>query len=119
MRTEVARRIRWEAAHYLPQHPGNCANVHGHSWSAEVVISGEVAADGMVRDMGDVAAYFRDTLEPLLDHQLLNDTIPAAYQPPSTENVARYLLDAYAGAGFAVVKVTVRETENQTATVWA
>lgn len=119
MRTEITRRVRWEAAHYLPDHKGACSRIHGHSWSAEVVLAGDVQADGMIRDMGDVAAHFADHLEPLLDHHLLNDTLPDEYQPPSTENVAAYLLNAYTEAGFGVVRVTVRETENQTATAWA
>lgn len=73
--------------------------------------------DGMVMDMGKIAAFFRDELEPHMDHAYLNETLPKVYQPPSTENVARYLVDRYVVAGFPVVSVTVRETENQTATV--
>lgn len=120
----VTRRIRWEAAHFLPPpHEGKCARVHGHSWSAEVEMRGPLQEDGqergMVVDMGDVGRYFTRELEPHLDHQLLNDTIPEDYQPPTTENVARYLLDCFTDAGFPVIRVTVRETENQTATAWA
>lgn len=121
---QVTRRIRWEAAHYLPNHDGPCARMHGHSWSAEVVVEGEVdtrpgPTEGMVVDMGQLAAHFRDNLEPLLDHRCLNDTLPPAFQPPSTENVAAWLLAEYQAAGFPVVRVTVRETENQTATATA
>lgn len=118
MRTEITRRVRWEAAHYLTDYDGPCSRIHGHSWSAEVVVEGQVAESGLIRDMGDVAAYFRTNLEPLLDHQLLNDTLPDAYLPPTTENVARYLLDEFSRE-FAVARVTVRETENQTATCYA
>lgn len=120
---DVSRRIRWEAAHFLPDDPGKCGRVHGHSWSAEVVLRGPVQGSGpeagMVVDMGKVGRYFRDELEPMLDHQLLNDTLPPEYLPPSTENVARFVCDAYAAAGFPVVWVTVRETENQQATHYA
>lgn len=112
-RTEVTRRVRWEAAHRLPDYHGPCAQLHGHSWSAEITCEGTVAADGMVVDMHHVASWFADELEPLLDHALLNDVI----EVPSTENVAAFILDSYIEAGFPVVRVTVRETENQTATV--
>lgn len=124
-RVEVSRRVRFEAAHYLPAHAGACQRIHGHSWSAEVVVAGEIEQTpwqpeaGMVMDMGRIAEHFTSELEPLLDHQMLNQTLPRAYQPPSTENVARFLLDSYRDAGFPVVRVTVRETENQTATVTA
>jgi 6-pyruvoyltetrahydropterin/6-carboxytetrahydropterin synthase len=122
--TSVTRRVRWEAAHFLPfPNVGKCSRVHGHSWSAEVELSGPVKTEGpdagMIVDMGEVGRYFRDELEDGLDHRLLNDTLPAEYQPPTTENVARYLLDAFVAGGFPVVSVMVRETENQTATVRA
>lgn len=119
MSTAVTRRLRFEAAHRLPDHRGKCSNLHGHSWTADVTVQGPVQDDGMVVDMGQIARFFRDELEPHMDHAYLNDTLPVTYHPPSTENVARYLLDCYAAAGFPVACVTVRETENQTATVHA
>lgn len=82
-------------------------------------MTGAVGADGMVVDMGAIADFFRDKLERHMDHAYLNDTLPDAYQPPSTENVARFVLDRYVSGGFPVSRVTVRETENQTATVRA
>ncbi len=116
MRARVTRRVRWEAAHYLPNHPGSCRHVHGHSWVAEVAVEGEIDAQtGMIVDMGDLAAFFRTELEPVLDHAMLNDVIAL----PTTENVALWLIDRYRAAGFPVAQVTVRETENQSATVFA
>lgn len=120
---EVTRRIRFEAAHYLPNHDGECRYTHGHSWNALITVAGRLQTngphEGMVCDMGKIAEYFKTVLEVQLDHRMLNDTLPAAYQPPTTENVARFLMASYLGAGFPVVRVTVRETENQTATVTA
>jgi 6-pyruvoyltetrahydropterin/6-carboxytetrahydropterin synthase len=121
VRATITRRVRFEAAHFLPDYDGKCANMHGHSWSAEIVCAGPVEEggvhDGMVFDMGDVARMFRQFLEPMLDHVVLNDTLPDVYLPPSTENVARFLYDRFFALGVPVVAVTVRETENQTATV--
>lgn len=123
MRAEVTRRVRFEAAHFLPNHQGECRKLHGHSWQAWVTVEGEIEHDGMVVDMGHLASFFRDDLEPELDHAVLNELGAFApsgkYAPPSTENVARYLLDAFLEAGFPVECVTVQETENQTATVHA
>jgi 6-pyruvoyltetrahydropterin/6-carboxytetrahydropterin synthase len=117
---EVTRRIRWEASHSLPRHSGECARTHGHSWQAWITVRGQLAqegeAEGMVLDMGELAAYFRSEVEPGLDHQHLNDTLPEEYLPPTTENVARFLLVLFTGAGFPVIRVTVQETENQSAT---
>lgn len=110
---EVTRRVRFEAAHFLPDYIGACGRMHGHSWYAWIVCAGELEADGMVIDMGLIAAHFRDVLEPLLDHSLLNNVITL----PTTENVAQFILDSYLAASFPVIRVTVQETENQTATV--
>jgi 6-pyruvoyltetrahydropterin/6-carboxytetrahydropterin synthase len=122
-RIEVTRRVRWEAAHYLPFFDGDCSKMHGHSWSAEITLTGDLeragSEHGMVMDMGKVAKHFKVVLEAQMDHACLNDILPARFQPPSTENVARFIMASYLGAGFPVVRVTVRETENQTATVYA
>lgn len=122
-RIEVTRRVRWEAAHFLPHYQGDCSRMHGHSWSAEITVAGELdklgSEEGMVMDMGLIARHFKTVLEVQLDHSCLNDALPRRFQPPSTENVARFLMASYTGAGFPVCRVTVRETENQTATVFA
>lgn len=119
---EITRRLRFEAAHHLPGHPGECAHVHGHSWQAWVTVRGQQQAEGdeagMVLEMGRLADYFRSDVEPGLDHRHLNDTLPDEFLPPTTENVARFLLAVFRGAGFPVVRVTVRETENQEATAF-
>lgn len=115
--------MRWEAAHFLPDYRGDCNQLHGHSWEAWITVSGVLHSKGvhkgMVMDMGMIGEHFKTVLEAKLDHRCMNDTLPGEYQPPTTENVARYLMASYLGFGFPVVKVTVRETENQTATVTA
>lgn len=120
MKSQIVRRVRFEAAHYLPDHPSKCSRMHGHSWVAWVTLEGEVHEAGVDRglivDMGDVGRYFAEELEPHLDHQVLNDTLPVEYLPPTTENVARYLFDRFHNVFPEVVSVRVRETENQEAT---
>lgn len=119
---EVTRRIRWEAAHVLPGHPGECGRIHGHSWQAWVTVAGEQQTEGdeagMVVEMGRLADYFKTDLEPGLDHRHLNDTLPDKFLPPTTENVAQFILTMFRAAGFPVVRVTVQETENQQATAF-
>lgn len=120
---EVTRRIRFEASHHLPGYHGLCSHRHGHSWEAWITVAGELQTEGpekgMVCDMGKIAEYFKTVLEAQLDHTDLNGSLPDPFYPPTTENVARFLMASYLGAGFPVVRVTVRETENQTATVTA
>lgn len=123
MKIEVTRRVCFAAAHHLPSYVGDCAIVHGHNWEAEITVAGGLHFDGpeqgMVMDMARIKRHFSTHLEMMLDHADLNKTLPPEFQPPTTENVARYLMASYLGFGFPVVRITVRETENQTATVTA
>ena len=123
MKSQITRRVRFEAAHYLPDHPSKCSKMHGHSWQAWVTLEGEVhesgVDEGLIVDMGDVGRYFAEHLEPHLDHEVLNDTLPVEYLPPTTENVARYLFDKFHSVFPEVISVKVHETENQTATFHA
>jgi 6-pyruvoyltetrahydropterin/6-carboxytetrahydropterin synthase len=41
----VAKRFRWEAAHRLPWHEGDCRFVHGHSYRMMVEVEGEPSED--------------------------------------------------------------------------
>ena len=41
----VAKRFRWEAAHRLPWHEGDCRFVHGHSYRMMVEVEGEPTED--------------------------------------------------------------------------
>lgn len=121
MKSQITRRVRFEAAHFLPNHPSKCRFMHGHSWQAWITLEGEVQEDGedkgLIVDMGDVGRFFAQSLEPGLDHCLLNESMPIEYMPPTTENVARFLFDRFSEKFPQVIEVTVHETENQTATV--
>ncbi len=57
----ATKEFKFEAAHRLPNHPGACRNVHGHSYvlQVEVVASiinpeGELNVQGMVCDFSQV-----------------------------------------------------------------
>lgn len=123
----VTRRFRFSAAHYLPEHPGDCRNVHGHNWSAYVTCElGELRRDGGQQGMVIEIDRLKDVWENLLgalDHSTLNDRLPVDYQPPTTENVAAFILSVFTDALMTdpcrVVSVRVVETENNEATAWA
>jgi 6-pyruvoyltetrahydropterin/6-carboxytetrahydropterin synthase len=42
---KVAKRFRWEAAHRLPWHEGDCRFIHGHSYRMMVEVEGEPTED--------------------------------------------------------------------------
>lgn len=86
----VVKEFTFDAAHYLPNHPGKCKNFHGHTYKLQVGITGEIDAEtGMVADFSFVKEVVQDIVS-LIDHVCLNeiksDTFPA-YQPTAERMV--------------------------------
>lgn len=62
----ICKIFHFEAAHCLPNHPGACKNLHGHSYELHVGVTAEVLDDqGMVMDFGD--------LKQIVQHEILNE----------------------------------------------
>lgn len=81
------------AAHQLRNFRGKCENLHGHNWKIEVVLKGtELDQSGVLVDFGEVKHATRDLLGEL-DHCFLNDHPFFKDRNPSSENIARYLLE--------------------------
>lgn len=90
---QVCVRAHFDAAHFIRDYDGDCANLHGHRWDVEVCIEGEQLNHlGMLIDFKEVKQTIRKTLK-LLDHRLLND-LPA-FGPqgvnPTAENIVHFL----------------------------
>ncbi len=90
---------RFCAAHRLPGYPGDCGRLHGHTWRVEVWVEGEPGEEGMVVDFREIKRQIN-----LLDHGVLNDTIPV----PTAENVASYLFEQIPGC----VRLRVWESDD-------
>ena len=92
--------FRFEAAHRLTNHDGQCARLHGHSWRGKIIICGtevhtEGPKQGMVVDYGDISKLIKPILEGQLDHWYLNETLPIY---PTSENIAKWLFGRWADA---------------------
>ncbi len=74
----------FDAAHSLPGYQGKCANLHGHTYKAEVVVEGAVGANGFVMDFYDLKRILAAALADL-DHRCLNDLL----QNPTAEMIAQ------------------------------
>jgi 6-pyruvoyltetrahydropterin/6-carboxytetrahydropterin synthase len=97
---------RFEAAHFLPEHPGMCRQLHGHSYHVEVEFTGKnLNSAGMLTDFGDLKAAVKAQLP---DHQNLNDVMEG---PTTTENIAKWLFDKIALLSLPISAITVWETE--------
>jgi 6-pyruvoyltetrahydropterin/6-carboxytetrahydropterin synthase len=136
MRTTISKEFRWEMGHRLPFHDGLCKNLHGHSYEAHVILSGEPDHYGMVMDYFDMKTlvmpmideldhcFLCDRTDTLMSGFLADHNMKAVYVdfPTTAENIARMLLEGIIerlpeGHRIDTVKVRVYETEKTYAEV--
>ena len=112
---------RFAAAHRLTMVGEKCENLHGHNWKIEVYVTGEsLDQGGVLVDFGIIKGHVRDLMKTL-DHKFLNDLEDFQNEnPPSSENIAKYLADNLASRmalpGVSVSRVTAWESEDASAT---
>jgi len=80
------------AAHRLPNYPGDCRNLHGHTWKLYIEVSGPASMiafpneddiyPGMLCDFREVDKLLKTMLSKF-DHKNLNDIIDV----PTAENL--------------------------------
>lgn len=89
MIARVAKKFKFDGAHFLPHYEGICKNMHGHTWYVEVEILGEVKETGpfmgMVMDFNDFKTLIGSEIK-LLDHTEFNKTLAN----PTAENLASF-----------------------------
>ena len=99
MKATVVKMFDFPAAHQNTRHHGHCNNIHGHTWTLEVHVHGVVRQKvedqdrsdyGMVIDFGEIKKVYRETVEPFLEHQFLNDTI-SVLEEYTTELIAGWI----------------------------
>jgi 6-pyruvoyltetrahydropterin/6-carboxytetrahydropterin synthase len=89
----IAIRAHFDAAHFLRNYPGKCAQVHGHRWEVEVCLKGsELSASGMLLDFHDLKQVVNQAIEAY-DHCLLNELAEFDQENlnPTAENIARQI----------------------------
>lgn len=101
----VTRRLKFDAAHRIPGHPGKCDRLHGHTYFVDVEVQGDQLDQlGILVDFG-IIKEAGDRLLP--DHQYLNEFLP--HVPPTAEGLSRYLFERFKAEIPQVVAVTVHE----------
>ncbi len=103
---QLTKSFRFEAAHALGGTTYGPASeeVHGHSFRAEVTISGTPDPQtGMIVDLGVLERRLH-TVQQLLDHKLLNRVEGLGL--PTLENLARFICERVADVG-KIESVTV------------
>ena len=125
---KIAKEFRWEMGHRLPEHFGQCKNIHGHSYKMIVEFEGELDKNDMIIDYYDVEKIINPIIEKL-DHAFMvkkDDQIVVEFLnkmnskkvvvdfQSTAENICLYLLNEVNKASLPEnvnsVKVRVYET---------
>ncbi|HSL89667.1 MAG TPA: 6-carboxytetrahydropterin synthase [Ignavibacteriaceae bacterium] len=125
---KIAKEFRWEMGHRLPEHFGQCKNIHGHSYKMIVEFEGELDKNEMIIDYYDVENIINPIIEKL-DHafmvngkdkivleflEKMNSKKVVVNFQSTAENICLYLLNEVKKASLPEnvnsVKVRVYET---------
>jgi 6-pyruvoyltetrahydropterin/6-carboxytetrahydropterin synthase len=115
----VTKIVKFDAAHALPGYPGECANLHGHTWKVEIEValadnsSYNPDKDQMLIDFSDLKTIIKQSFLDMVDHNHLNDIEGLEY--PSAENITlwikRRLYNAFPGI-VQLARIRVWESED-------
>ena len=105
---ELVTNFTFEASHQLPHAPehSKCRRMHGHSWKAEIHVSGPVdPATGWVIDYDEIQRAC-EPVHDALDHRHLNDVV----DNPTSEMIAVWIWEQLAPTIPLLCRVVVHET---------
>ncbi len=137
----ITRKLEFDAGHRIPDHKSQCRNLHGHRYTLEITLVGEVIEEegssdnGMIMDFSDVKALAKEHLVDVWDHAFLvyaKDTAVRNFlasipdhktvvidKIPTVENLARTAFDTLRtvyhdryGTGLRLHKLVLHETPN-------
>ena len=137
----ITRKLEFDAGHRIPDHKSQCRNLHGHRYTLEITLVGEIIEEegssdnGMIMDFSDVKALAKAYLVDVWDHAFLvyaKDTAVRSFlssipdhktvvidKIPTVENLARTAFDALRnvyrdryGTGLRLHKLVLHETPN-------
>jgi len=138
---QITRRLEFDAGHRIPNHNSQCKHLHGHRYTIEITLSGDVVTtegvseQGMVMDFSDVKHIAKERVVDKWDHAFLvyrGDKVVLDFLNslpghktvvldviPTAENLAKVafdlLLDAYRdnyGNHLRLERVRLYETPN-------
>ncbi len=137
----ITRKLEFDAGHRIPDHKSQCRNLHGHRYTLEITLVGNVieqegnSDNGMIMDFSDVKALAKQHLVDVWDHAFLvysGDTAVRDFLGslpghktviidciPTVENLARtafkllkaVFIDRF-GTGLRLHKLVLHETPN-------
>ncbi|MCE5203235.1 MAG: 6-carboxytetrahydropterin synthase QueD [Coriobacteriales bacterium] len=112
---ELSVKGHFDAAHALVGYPGECRNLHGHTWDVEVTVAANELDDiDIVYDFKSLKADLARVLEPY-DHVFINEVAPFDALSPTAENLARVL---YESLERNITQATSARVHLKEVTVW-
>lgn len=109
---EIYREFKFDAAHKLPNLPGDhrCGNLHGHTFRVFIHIEGTVGTEtGWVRDYGEIKSICAPLID-MLDHRYLNEI--AGLENPTSENIALWLWEKIIPSLPELTMIEIKETDS-------
>ena len=89
----LAVKNHFDAAHALVGYPGECRELHGHTWDVEAIVSGtELDEVGIIYDFKSLKADLAAILDDF-DHKYLNEVPPFNEINATAENLARVVYE--------------------------
>ena len=137
----ITRKLEFDAGHRIPDHKSQCRNLHGHRYTLEVTLVGEViekeghSDNGMIMDFSDVKTIAKEHLVDVWDHAFITyskDTVVREFLEslpghrtviidciPTVENLARTAFNILKpafhdrfGTGLRLQRLVLHETPN-------
>ncbi|MCK3655433.1 6-carboxy-5,6,7,8-tetrahydropterin synthase [Pasteurellaceae bacterium Macca] len=129
---KIAKEFSFDMAHMLDGHDRKCKNLHGHTYTLQVEIQGELcesgAKGGMVMDYSDLKSAVKTHILDKMDHaflydltsekeqkvaQLLNTLDSKTFGLPTrttAEQLAKFIFDELTAQGLPVSLIRLWET---------
>ena len=124
---KIAKEFKWEMGHRLPEHFGQCKNIHGHSYKMRVELDGEPDESGMVLDyyilqqiinpivekLDHAFLVYKDDIDVISFLEKLNSKKVIVDFQSTVENLVLYFLDEMKNAKFPpnITSISVRVHE--------
>ena len=107
----VVKELGFDAAHFITDHPGSCANLHGGHYSARFKIHDRIdPCDGFVMDYGDLKQVVKARVIEALDHHTLNYAAKELAWRSSTEFLAIWMWERLIDYLPALTELEIHET---------
>lgn len=85
----ITKEFQFHAAHYLTKYHGACERLHGHTYTLQITVEGEVQENGLVIDFSILKKIVEERILSKCDHGCINDFLPN----PSAELMVKWMWD--------------------------